>query len=272
MKFGDSSMRGWAEGQTGIGDGPGSVAVRSETQGGVPPPLSLGCEKWDKQERKGLNTSIEVGAGNWIRVQRGLCSWTLYNMMIRYFNWMPTLFQSYRKTLMLWTQKVLKLCAISLRYLSTRWPQRRVSLWYWFQCHCSELYNNPAINPTFMKVRVFSFCRNCFRELLIQLYGHFGGCSLWCCWIILHYTVFLLRCPAHSCQLSVFLLRVYQLRSCQYESTLHYRSDITFSPRWWTIILIVKLRRTDSIQGTSFEKVERVRHVHIIQNSCLILT
>ncbi len=29
-----------------------------------------------------------------------------------------------------------------------------------------------------MKVIMFCCCSNCFREVLIQLYGHFGGCSL----------------------------------------------------------------------------------------------
>lgn len=29
---------------------------------------------------------------------------------------------------------------------------------------------------------------NCSREVLIQLYGHFGRCSLWCCWGVLPFT------------------------------------------------------------------------------------
>lgn len=33
-----------------------------------------------------------------------------------------------------------------------------------------------------------SFCSNCVREVLSELCGHSGGCSLWCCWILLHYT------------------------------------------------------------------------------------
>lgn len=32
-----------------------------------------------------------------------------------------------------------------------------------------------------MKVMMFSFCWNYFREVLFQLYGQFGGCNLWYC-------------------------------------------------------------------------------------------
>ncbi len=35
---------------------------------------------------------------------------------------------------------------------------------------------------------MFSFCGNCFGEVLIQLYGHSMGCSLWCCWTVLRYS------------------------------------------------------------------------------------
>lgn len=38
-----------------------------------------------------------------------------------------------------------------------------------------------------------------FKELLIQLYGYFGGFSLWCCWIILCYKLlFLIFYPSNS--------------------------------------------------------------------------
>lgn len=36
---------------------------------------------------------------------------------------------------------------------------------------------------SFMKVRMLSFCWNWFREVFIQLYDHFEGCSSWCCCI-----------------------------------------------------------------------------------------
>lgn len=39
-----------------------------------------------------------------------------------------------------------------------------------------------------MKVVMFSCCWNSFREVLIQLYGYFGSCSLWCCWIVPFHT------------------------------------------------------------------------------------
>lgn len=44
--------------------------------------------------------------------------------------------------------------------------------------------NSPAINPTFTKVTMFSFCWNCFREVLSQRFGNFGACSWWCCWVV----------------------------------------------------------------------------------------
>lgn len=27
----------------------------------------------------------------------------------------------------------------------------------------------------------YNVCWNCFREVLLQLYGHSGECSFWCC-------------------------------------------------------------------------------------------
>ncbi len=55
-----------------------------------------------------------------------------------------------------------------------------------------------AINPT-VKVVLFNFGVNHFRELLIQLNGHFGGCSLCSCWTALCYIegLFLIFCPPH---------------------------------------------------------------------------
>ncbi len=46
-------------------------------------------------------------------------------------------------------------------------------------------YDSPVIDLTPMKAVMFSFCWNGVRVVLIQLYGHFGGCSLWCCWTVL---------------------------------------------------------------------------------------
>lgn len=43
------------------------------------------------------------------------------------------------------------------------------------------------MNPSFMKVRI-SLNWNCSREVLIQLYDHFGCCRLWYCWNVLRYT------------------------------------------------------------------------------------
>lgn len=35
-------------------------------------------------------------------------------------------------------------------------------------------------------VTMFSYSWNCFRKL-IQIYDHFWGWNLWCCWILLHH-------------------------------------------------------------------------------------
>ncbi len=57
-------------------------------------------------------------------------------------------------------------------------------------------------NPNPPSWRLKCFCWDCFREVLIQLYGHFGGCSLSCSWSVSHYTD---RClyffyPPHLCE------------------------------------------------------------------------
>lgn len=53
MKFGDSSTRGWAEGQMGIDDGPRHVAVRSETEvWGHASPVVPVMSEWMRGGRK----------------------------------------------------------------------------------------------------------------------------------------------------------------------------------------------------------------------------
>lgn len=57
-----------------------------------------------------------------------------------------------------------------------------------FQVICYTKLNQVQSNLTALKyILLFtrlSFCWNCFREVMIQLYGHFEGWCLWCCWII----------------------------------------------------------------------------------------
>lgn len=57
-----------------------------------------------------------------------------------------------------------------------------------------QYYKSPAINPAFMKAIMFNCCWNCFREVLIQLYDHSGGCGLWCYWTVLCCTEVFLLC------------------------------------------------------------------------------
>lgn len=70
------------------------------------------------------------------------------------------------------------------------------------------LYNSAVINPPYMRIIMFSFYWNCFSELLIQLYGHYGGSNLWCWKSQLH-------CRLHSC---VFLFGWNNMNTCQYHN------------------------------------------------------
>ena len=75
-------------------------------------------------------------------------------------------------------------------------------LWDCYTYKLSCIHTRPSIKLCFMKVIGFCICFNYFRELLIQVCVHFGGCSLWCCWIVLCYWhVFLLFSPFQSVRL-----------------------------------------------------------------------